>query len=63
MHLFAIMTNLRFQDVLDVLFLTVLVYYLYLWFWGTKAFKALVGLPSQSAWSLDVCSAWIGWRS
>jgi uncharacterized protein (TIGR00159 family) len=44
MHLFAIITNLRFQDVLDVLFLTVLVYYLYLWFWGTKAFKALVGL-------------------
>jgi len=44
MHLFAIITNLRFQDVLDVLFLTMLVYYLYLWFWGTKAFKALVGL-------------------
>ena len=44
MHLFAIIANLRFQDVLDVLFLTVVVYYLYLWFWGTKAFKALVGL-------------------
>jgi len=44
MPLFAIITNLRFQDVLDVLFLTVLAYYLYLWFWGTKAFKALVGL-------------------
>jgi diadenylate cyclase len=44
MHLFAIITNLRLQDVLDILFLTVLVYHLYLWFWGTKAFKALVGL-------------------
>jgi diadenylate cyclase len=44
MHLFAIITNLRFQDILDILFLTVVVYYLYLWFWGTKAFKALVGL-------------------
>ena len=44
MHLFAIITNLRFQDVLDILFLTVFVYHLYLWFWGTKAFKALVGL-------------------
>jgi diadenylate cyclase len=44
MHVFAIITNLRFQDVLDILFLTVLVYHLYLWFWGTKAFKALVGL-------------------
>jgi len=29
---------------LDILFLSVLVYHLYLWFWGTKAFKALVGL-------------------
>lgn len=44
MHLFPIITNLRFQDVLDILFLAVLVYHLYLWFWGTKAFKALVGL-------------------
>jgi diadenylate cyclase len=44
MHTFAIISNLRFQDVLDVLFLAILVYHLYLWFWGTKAFKALVGL-------------------
>ncbi|MBW1690876.1 MAG: diadenylate cyclase [Deltaproteobacteria bacterium] len=44
MHLFSIITNLRVQDILDILFLTVIVYYLYNWFWGTKAFKALVGL-------------------
>ena len=44
MHLFSIIANLRAQDILDILFLTVTVYYLYLWFWGTKAFKALVGL-------------------
>jgi hypothetical protein len=44
MHPFVIITNLRFQDILDVLFLSVLVYHLYLWFWGTKAFKALIGL-------------------
>jgi uncharacterized protein (TIGR00159 family) len=44
MRLFAIITNLRFEDVLDILFLTVFVYHFYLWFWGTKAFKALVGL-------------------
>jgi diadenylate cyclase len=44
MPLFAILTDLRFQDVLDILFLAVVVYHLYLWFWGTKAFKALVGL-------------------
>jgi len=44
MHLVAIIANLRFQDVLDILFLTVVAYHLYLWFRGTKAFKALVGL-------------------
>ncbi len=44
MHFWAIITNLRFQDVLDIVFLAVVVYHLYLWFWGTKAFKALVGL-------------------
>ncbi len=41
---FSIIADLRIQDVLDILFLTVVVYHLYLWFWGTKAFKALVGL-------------------
>ena len=44
MHLLAIIGNLRFQDLLDILFLTVVSYHLYLWFRGTKAFKALVGL-------------------
>jgi len=44
MHFFAIIANLRFQDVLDILFLAIVAYHLYLWFWGTKAFKALVGL-------------------
>jgi diadenylate cyclase len=44
MHLFSIIANLRVQDILDILFLTIIVYYLYLWFWGTKAFKAFVGL-------------------
>ena len=40
----AILANFRVQDLLDVLFLTVLAYYLFLWFRGTKAFNALVGL-------------------
>jgi uncharacterized protein (TIGR00159 family) len=44
MNLFSIINNLRFQDVLDVLFLTVVAYHLYIWFRGTKAFKALIGL-------------------
>jgi len=43
-HLVAIIANLRFQDVIDILFLTVLAYHLYLWFRDTKALKALVGL-------------------
>jgi diadenylate cyclase len=44
MNTIAIIANLRIQDVLDILFLTVLAYHLYLWFRGTKAFKALIGL-------------------
>ena len=36
--------NIRFQDVLDILFLTIVAYYLYVWFRETKAFKALAGL-------------------
>ncbi len=44
MQFLAIIGNLRFQDALDIVFLAVVVYHLYLWFWGTKAFKALVGL-------------------
>jgi uncharacterized protein (TIGR00159 family) len=36
--------QIRFQDVLDILFLTIVAYYLYVWFRGTKAFKALAGL-------------------
>jgi diadenylate cyclase len=44
MHLIAIIDNLRFQDVLDILFLSVVAYHLYLWFYGSKALKALVGL-------------------
>ncbi|WP_028321110.1 diadenylate cyclase CdaA [Desulfatiglans anilini] len=44
MQFFSIITNLRIQDVLDILFLTAVTYYLYRWFRSTKAFKALVGL-------------------
>jgi len=44
MHVFALIANLRLQDVIDILFLTVLAYHLYLWFRGTKALKALIGL-------------------
>lgn len=44
MTFLAILQDFRFQDLLDILFLTVFSYHLFLWFRGTKAFKALVGL-------------------
>ena len=44
MNSLAMIANIRFQDVLDILFLTVVAYYLYVWFRETKAFKALAGL-------------------
>ena len=44
MQFFAIVAHIRFQDVIDILFLAVIAYHLYLWFQGTKALKALVGL-------------------
>ena len=44
MHLIPIITNLRVQDVVDILFLVMVAYHLYLWFQGSKALKALVGL-------------------
>ncbi len=44
MNLLAIISHFRFKDVIDILILTIFAYHLYLWFQGTKAFKALVGL-------------------
>ncbi|MCU0843672.1 MAG: diadenylate cyclase, partial [Spirochaetes bacterium] len=44
MPILSIIADLRFQDVLDILFLCVVAYHLFLWFRGTKALKALVGL-------------------
>ncbi|MBW2030203.1 MAG: diadenylate cyclase [Deltaproteobacteria bacterium] len=44
MDFFSIFANLRIQDFVDIVFLTVVAYHLHLWFRGTKAFKALVGL-------------------
>jgi diadenylate cyclase len=44
MNPLAILKDIRFQDILDVLFLSVFSYHLYVWFRGTKALKALVGL-------------------
>lgn len=44
MNPLAILKDIRFQDILDILFLCFFSYHLYVWFRGTKALKALVGL-------------------
>ncbi|MGD8991873.1 MAG: diadenylate cyclase CdaA [Desulfobacterales bacterium] len=44
MNIFAIVRHIRPQDVVDILFITIVVYHLYIWFRSTKAFKALIGL-------------------
>jgi diadenylate cyclase len=44
MNLFAILSNIGLPDILDILFISIVAYQLYIWFWGTKAFKALIGI-------------------
>lgn len=48
MNLFAILSNIGLPDVLDILFISIVAYQLYVWFWGTKAFKALIGIIALS---------------
>jgi uncharacterized protein (TIGR00159 family) len=40
----SILSNLRWQDFLDIVLLSILAYHLFVWFEGTKALKAVVGL-------------------
>jgi diadenylate cyclase len=44
MHFIATIASIRPQDFLDIVFLSVVGYHLYIWFRRTKAFKALLGL-------------------
>jgi len=44
MNLFAILSNVGFPDILDILLISIVSYHLFIWFWGTKAFKALIGI-------------------
>jgi len=44
MNLLAILSNIGLPDILDILFISIVSYQLYVWFWGTKAFKALIGI-------------------
>ena len=59
MKILEIFNPIRIQDVVDVLFLTIVTYNLFLWFKGTKALKALIGLlalgvvfTAAQAWGL-----------
>lgn len=44
MTLSAILSNIRLPDILDILFISIVSYQFYIWLWGTKAFKALIGI-------------------
>lgn len=44
MNLLAILSNVGLPDILDILFISIVSYQFYVWFWGTKAFKALIGI-------------------
>jgi len=44
MPILSVFHHFRFQDVLDIIFLSFVAYHLYIWFYETKAFKAIVGL-------------------
>jgi len=52
MNLFAILLNIRLPDILDILFISIISYQFYIWFWGTKAFKALIGIVLLSGVSI-----------
>lgn len=44
MHFLTTIAKFRLQDIVDVFLLTIVAYHLFLWFRGTKAVKALIGL-------------------
>ncbi len=57
MNLMAILSNIRLPDILDILFISIVTYQFYIWFWGTQAFKALLGIVVLSGIYI-VASSW-----
>ncbi|MBU3953877.1 MAG: diadenylate cyclase, partial [Proteobacteria bacterium] len=57
MNLMAILSNIRLPDMLDILFITIISYQFYIWFWGTQAFKALIGIVVLSGIFI-IANAW-----
>jgi uncharacterized protein (TIGR00159 family) len=44
MYFFTTIANFQLEDIVDIVLVTVLAYHLFLWFRGTRAIKALIGL-------------------
>jgi diadenylate cyclase len=44
MNLLAILSNIGLPDIFDILFISIVSYQFYIWFRGSKAFKALIGI-------------------
>ncbi len=57
MNILAILSNIGMADLLDILFISIVAYQFYAWFWGTQAFKALLGIIVLSGIYI-VASAW-----
>jgi uncharacterized protein (TIGR00159 family) len=57
MNLWAIVSNIRLPDILDILFITFIAYQFYVWFWGTQAFKAIIGIVALSGVFI-IANAW-----
>lgn len=57
MNLIAILSNIGLPDLLDIVLITILAYQFYIWFWGTQAFKAILGIVLLSGVYI-VASAW-----
>ena len=49
MQYLSIISHMRLQDIIDVLFLSIVCYHLFVWFKETKAFKSLIGLLGLGA--------------
>mgnify|MGYP002725670235 CR=1 FL=1 len=57
MNVLAILSNIGMADLLDILFISIVAYQFYAWFWGTQAFKALLGIIVLSGIYI-LASAW-----
>lgn len=57
MNLAAILSNIGIADILDILLISIIAYQFYSWFWGTQAFRALLGIVVLSGIYI-IANAW-----